>query len=123
MSAIIFDLYVYDSPLCSTGATFSKCVNRVVATILAGSLGIFVHWVAIQSGKAEIFVIGCSVFLFGNCPNPKKDMSFFTCKYLNLYYLSFVGLIRGSFRSYLLAICAFIQSQIRLWSYNLYPHI
>lgn len=58
-------IYMYVSP-CTTGATFSKCVNRVVATILAGSLGIAVHWVATQSGKAEPFVIGCSVFLFGN---------------------------------------------------------
>ncbi|KAH0855821.1 hypothetical protein HID58_084082 [Brassica napus] len=58
------DLYVYVSPPCTIGATFSKCVNRVVATILAGSLGIAVHWVATQSGEAEIFVIGSSVFLF-----------------------------------------------------------
>lgn len=63
------DIYVYVSPPCTTGATFSKCVNRVVATILAGSLGIAVHWVATQSGKAEIFVTGCSVFLFGNGGN------------------------------------------------------
>lgn len=62
-------MYVYVSP-CTTGATFSKCVNRVVATILAGSLGIGVHWVATQSGKAEVFVIGCSVFLFGNVQKP-----------------------------------------------------
>ncbi|KAF3562191.1 hypothetical protein DY000_02010796 [Brassica cretica] len=55
---------VYVSPPCTIGATFSKCVNRVVATILAGSLGIAVHWVATQSGEAEIFVIGSSVFLF-----------------------------------------------------------
>lgn len=73
MSETIYvDLYVYVSPPCTTGATFYKCVNRVVATILAGSLGIAVHWVATLSGKAEIFVISCSVFLFGNCPNPKK---------------------------------------------------
>ncbi|CAN6817549.1 unnamed protein product [Brassica oleracea] len=61
MWAIMTVVVVFES---NVGATFSKCVNRVVATILAGSLGIFVHWVAIQSGKAEIFVIGCSVFLF-----------------------------------------------------------
>lgn len=68
-------MYVHVS-LCITGATFCKCVNRVVATILAGSLGIGVHWVARQSGKAEIFVIGCSVFVFGNDQNSKKDQSF-----------------------------------------------
>ncbi|XP_024010491.1 aluminum-activated malate transporter 10 [Eutrema salsugineum] len=61
MWAIMTVVVVFES---NVGATFSKCVNRVVATILAGSLGIAVHWVATQSGKAEIFVIGCSVFLF-----------------------------------------------------------
>nr|VDC81130.1 unnamed protein product [Brassica rapa] len=61
MWAIMTVVVVFES---NVGATFSKCVNRVVATILAGSLGIAVHWVANQSGKAEIFVIGCSVFLF-----------------------------------------------------------
>ncbi|KAJ4905547.1 Aluminum-activated malate transporter 10 [Raphanus sativus] len=59
--AIMTVVVVFES---TVGATFSKCLNRVVATILAGSLGIAVHWVATQSGKAEIFVIGCSVFLF-----------------------------------------------------------
>ena len=72
MSGNYVDLYVYVSPPCTIGATFSKCVNRVVATILAGSLGIAVHWVATQSGEAEIFVIGSSVFLFGNAQNPKN---------------------------------------------------
>ncbi|CAH8389992.1 unnamed protein product [Eruca vesicaria subsp. sativa] len=61
MWAIMTVVVVFES---NVGATFSKCVNRVVATILAGSLGIGVHWVAIQSGKAEIFVTACSVFLF-----------------------------------------------------------
>ncbi|CAA7040631.1 unnamed protein product [Microthlaspi erraticum] len=61
MWAIMTVVVVFES---NVGATFCKCVNRVVATILAGSLGIGVHWVATQSGKAEIFVIGCSVFLF-----------------------------------------------------------
>ncbi|KAF8107150.1 hypothetical protein N665_0126s0067 [Sinapis alba] len=61
MWAIMTVVVVFES---NVGATFSKCVNRVVATILAGSLGIAVHWVATQSGKAEIFVIGFSVFLF-----------------------------------------------------------
>jgi hypothetical protein len=61
MWAIMTVVLVFES---NVGATFCKCVNRVVATILAGSLGIDVHWVATQSGKAEVFVIGCSVFLF-----------------------------------------------------------
>ncbi|CAF1715125.1 unnamed protein product [Brassica oleracea var. botrytis] len=61
MWAIMTVVVVFES---NVGATFSKCVNRVVATILAGSLGIAVHWVATQSGEAEIFVIGSSVFLF-----------------------------------------------------------
>ncbi|XP_010456184.1 PREDICTED: aluminum-activated malate transporter 10 [Camelina sativa] len=61
MWAIMTVVVVFEA---NVGATFSKCVNRVVATILAGSLGIAVHWVATQSGKAEVFVIGCSVFLF-----------------------------------------------------------
>jgi hypothetical protein len=61
MWAIMTVVVVFES---NVGATFCKCVNRVVATILAGSLGIAVHWVATQSGKAEVFVIGCSVFLF-----------------------------------------------------------
>ncbi|CAN7089203.1 aluminum-activated malate transporter 10 isoform X2 [Brassica rapa] len=61
MWAIMTVVVVFES---NVGATFSKCVNRVVATILAGSLGIAVHWVATKSGEAEIFVIGSSVFLF-----------------------------------------------------------
>ncbi|KAL1198085.1 Aluminum-activated malate transporter 10 [Cardamine amara subsp. amara] len=61
MWAIMTVVVVFES---NVGATFSKCVNRVVATILAGSLGIAVHWVASQSGKAEVLVIGSSVFLF-----------------------------------------------------------
>ncbi|CAN7000221.1 hypothetical protein Bca4012_050845 [Brassica carinata] len=61
MWAIMTVVVVFES---TVGATFSKCVNRVVATILAGTLGIAVHWVATQSGKAEIFVTACSVFLF-----------------------------------------------------------
>ncbi|KAG2331117.1 hypothetical protein Bca52824_002297 [Brassica carinata] len=70
MWAIMTVVVVFES---NVGATFSKCVNRVVATILAGSLGIAVHWVASQSGKAEIFVIGCSVFLFGMARTSKND--------------------------------------------------
>ncbi|KAJ4910266.1 Aluminum-activated malate transporter 10 [Raphanus sativus] len=61
MWAIMTVVVVFES---TVGATFSKCVNRVVATILAGTLGIAVNWVAAQSGKAEIFVTACSVFLF-----------------------------------------------------------
>ncbi|KAL0730867.1 hypothetical protein Bca4012_026961 [Brassica carinata] len=61
MWAIMTVVVVFES---TVGATFSKCVNRVVATIVAGTLGIAVHWVATQSGKAEIFVTACSVFLF-----------------------------------------------------------
>ncbi|EOA23025.1 hypothetical protein CARUB_v10003790mg [Capsella rubella] len=61
MWAIMTVVVVFES---TVGATFSKCVNRVVATILAGSLGIAVHWVATQAGEAEVFVIGCSVFIF-----------------------------------------------------------
>ncbi|RID75499.1 hypothetical protein BRARA_B02540 [Brassica rapa] len=61
MWAIMTVVVVFES---TVGATFSKCVNRVVATILAGTLGIAVHWVATRSGKAEIFVTACSVFLF-----------------------------------------------------------
>ncbi|KAJ4876673.1 Aluminum-activated malate transporter 10 [Raphanus sativus] len=61
MWAIMTVVVVFES---TVGATFYKCVNRVVATILAGSLGIAVHWVATLSGKAEIFVISFSVFLF-----------------------------------------------------------
>ncbi|KAF8090845.1 hypothetical protein N665_0463s0004 [Sinapis alba] len=61
MWAIMTVVVVFES---TVGATFSKCVNRVVATILAGTLGIAVHWVATQSGKAEILVTACSVFLF-----------------------------------------------------------
>jgi len=119
------DMYVYVSP-CTTGATFCKCVNRVVATILAGSLGIAVHWVATQSGKAEVFVIGCSVFLFGNNgQNPNKNQSLLQItKKKDPSLLNFsCGFDSCSLRSYLLAVCAVIQSQIRLWSNDLYPHI
>ncbi|XP_019186022.1 PREDICTED: aluminum-activated malate transporter 10-like [Ipomoea nil] len=48
----------------TVGATLSKCVNRTVATFLAGSLGIGVHWVANQSGqKLQPIILQASVFL------------------------------------------------------------
>ncbi|KAL8138396.1 hypothetical protein V2J09_004397 [Rumex salicifolius] len=49
----------------TVGATLSKCINRTVATILGGSLGFGVHWIASQSGKKfEPIVLGASVFIF-----------------------------------------------------------
>ncbi|KAK3036069.1 hypothetical protein RJ639_029822 [Escallonia herrerae] len=48
----------------TVGATLCKCVNRAMATFLAGSLGIGVHWVANQCGENfEPIVLELSVFL------------------------------------------------------------
>ncbi|KAL3630791.1 hypothetical protein CASFOL_023775 [Castilleja foliolosa] len=45
-------------------ATLSKCVNRAIGTVLAGALGVGVHWVASQSGdKFEPVILQFSVFL------------------------------------------------------------
>nr|GMC84908.1 aluminum-activated malate transporter 10 [Ipomoea batatas] len=48
----------------TVGATLSKCVNRTLATFLAGSLGVGVHWIANQSGqKFQPIILQASVFL------------------------------------------------------------
>nr|GMC82881.1 aluminum-activated malate transporter 10 [Ipomoea batatas] len=48
----------------TVGATLSKCVNRTIATFLAGSLGVGVHWIANQSGqKFQPIILQASVFL------------------------------------------------------------
>ncbi|GMH21758.1 hypothetical protein Nepgr_023600 [Nepenthes gracilis] len=49
----------------TVGATLYKSVNRVMATAVAGSLGVGIHWVASQSGeKFEPIIVGTSVFIF-----------------------------------------------------------
>ncbi|GMH22533.1 hypothetical protein Nepgr_024376 [Nepenthes gracilis] len=49
----------------TVGATLCKCINRAMATAVAGSLGIGIHWVASQTGeKFEPIIIGTSVFIF-----------------------------------------------------------
>ncbi|KAG7025310.1 Aluminum-activated malate transporter 10, partial [Cucurbita argyrosperma subsp. argyrosperma] len=49
------------------GATFYKCVNRVIGTSLAGGLGIGVHWVAAESGdRFEPIILGISLFLLAS---------------------------------------------------------
>ncbi|XP_052192058.1 aluminum-activated malate transporter 10 [Diospyros lotus] len=51
----------------TVGATLCKCINRATGTLLAGSLGIGVHWVATQSGERfEPIIIGLSVFLLAS---------------------------------------------------------
>ncbi|GMP61106.1 hypothetical protein CsSME_00023703 [Camellia sinensis var. sinensis] len=51
----------------TVGAMLCKCVNRVIGTFLAASLGIGVHWVATQSGQQfEPIILGISVFLLAS---------------------------------------------------------
>lgn len=49
-----------------SGATLGKGVNRAIATLLAGSLGVGAHHLAVLSGeKVEPYAIGTTVFLIG----------------------------------------------------------
>ncbi|KAJ6955588.1 hypothetical protein NC652_006870 [Populus alba x Populus x berolinensis] len=51
----------------TVGATLYKCINRAIATFLAGSLGVGVHWAASHSGdKLEPIILGISVFLLAS---------------------------------------------------------
>ncbi|MBA0704356.1 hypothetical protein Golax_016619 [Gossypium laxum] len=51
----------------TVGATFYKCINRVIATFLAGALGVGIHLVAEQSGdQLKPIILGISVFLFAS---------------------------------------------------------
>ncbi|XP_074282462.1 aluminum-activated malate transporter 10-like [Silene latifolia] len=51
----------------TVGATICKSVNRAVATTVAGSLGVGIHWIASQCGqKYEPIVLGASVFIFAS---------------------------------------------------------
>ena len=53
--------------MCFSGATLSKGLNRGLGTLLAGSLGVGVNYLANLSGqKGEPFVLGIFVFLIGN---------------------------------------------------------
>lgn len=53
------------------GATLSKGMNRGLATLLAGVLGIGAKYLASLFGpKAEPIVLGCLVFLLGETFNP-----------------------------------------------------
>lgn len=48
------------------GATLCKSINRAIATSIAGTLGVGIHWIAGQCGqKYEPLVLGASVFIFG----------------------------------------------------------
>ncbi|CAA2958839.1 aluminum-activated malate transporter 10 [Olea europaea subsp. europaea] len=48
----------------TVGATLCKCVNRATGTLLAGALGLGIHWIANQSGeKFEPIILQVSVFL------------------------------------------------------------
>lgn len=52
--------------LITVGATLYKCVNRATGTLLAGSLGFGVHWIAIQCGQnIQPIILEISVFLLG----------------------------------------------------------
>ncbi|KAL8172527.1 hypothetical protein V2J09_024331 [Rumex salicifolius] len=49
----------------TVGATLYKCINRTIATVVGGSLGFGVNWIASQSGeKFEPIILGASVFIF-----------------------------------------------------------
>ncbi|KAJ8440626.1 hypothetical protein Cgig2_031043 [Carnegiea gigantea] len=51
----------------TVGATLCKCINRAIATVIAGSLGFGIHWVASHCGhKYEPLVLGTSVFIFAS---------------------------------------------------------
>ncbi|KAK9713589.1 hypothetical protein RND81_06G037700 [Saponaria officinalis] len=51
----------------TVGATICKSINRAVATGVAGSLGVGIHWIASQCGqKYEPIVLGASVFIFAS---------------------------------------------------------
>ncbi|XP_023513501.1 aluminum-activated malate transporter 10 [Cucurbita pepo subsp. pepo] len=64
MWAIMTVVVTFES---TVGATFYKCVNRVIGTSLAGGLGIGVHWVAAESGdRFEPIVLGISLFLLAS---------------------------------------------------------
>ncbi|KAA0039765.1 aluminum-activated malate transporter 10 [Cucumis melo var. makuwa] len=52
MWAIMTVVVTFES---TVGATFYKCVNRVIGTSLAGCLGIGVHWIAAESASAATF--------------------------------------------------------------------
>ncbi|XP_043699790.1 aluminum-activated malate transporter 10-like [Telopea speciosissima] len=48
----------------TAGATIYKSLNRATGTILAGSLAVAIHWIAIHFGQAfELVILGSSVFL------------------------------------------------------------
>lgn len=64
MWAIMTVVVTFES---TVGATFYKCVNRVIGTSLAGCLGIGVHWIAAESGdKFEPIILGISLFLLAS---------------------------------------------------------
>lgn len=52
---------------CIAGATLYKCLNRISATFIAGSIAVGVHFAAKQSGEIyEHIIMGLSMFIFGN---------------------------------------------------------
>ncbi|KAK9713590.1 hypothetical protein RND81_06G037700 [Saponaria officinalis] len=60
----------------TVGATICKSINRAVATGVAGSLGVGIHWIASQCGqKYEPIVLGASVFIFGYRVDKLVDMA------------------------------------------------
>ncbi|KAH7578076.1 hypothetical protein ACOSP7_000794 [Xanthoceras sorbifolium] len=64
MWAIMTVVVVFESTI---GATFCKCINRVIGTSLAGLLGVGVHWIASHSSKnIEPIILGASVFLLAS---------------------------------------------------------
>lgn len=53
------------------GSTIYKSINRAVATTIAGSLGVGVHWVASHCDRVyQPIILGVSVFIFGELINP-----------------------------------------------------
>ncbi|CAO2835437.1 unnamed protein product [Amaranthus hypochondriacus] len=51
----------------TVGSTIYKSVNRVIATTIAGSIGVGVHWVASHCDRRyQPFVLGASVFVFAS---------------------------------------------------------
>ncbi|XP_021748321.1 aluminum-activated malate transporter 10-like [Chenopodium quinoa] len=51
----------------TVGSTIYKSVNRTVATVVAGSLGVGIHWIANQCDKQyQPIFLGASVFIFAS---------------------------------------------------------
>lgn len=68
---IVLSLILCISAVFIAGSTIYKSINRAVATTIAGSLGVGVHWVASHCDRVyQPIILGVSVFIFGELINP-----------------------------------------------------